>query len=128
MNSACVLDASALLCLIRDEPGAQAVADLLPSSTISAVNLSEAIAKLADVGIDRETIGAVLAPLQLRVMPFDEPSAMSAGLLRAKTKAFGLSFGDRACLALAAGLGVEAVTTDRAWSNLDIGVAVRLAR
>jgi PIN domain nuclease of toxin-antitoxin system len=128
VTSAFVLDASALLCLIRDEPGAQSVADLLPNSTISAVNLSETVAKLADVGMDDETIGTVLAPLQLRVVAFDETSALAAGLLRAGTKVLGLSFGDRACLALAMQFGAEAVTTDRAWSRLDIAVTVKLAR
>lgn len=128
MISPYVLDASALLCLIRDEPGAQAVGDLLPNSAISAVNLSEAVAKLSDVGMDEPTIGAVLAPLQLRIVAFDETAALSAGLLRSRTKVLGLSFGDRACLALATQLGAEAVTTDRAWSRLDIGLSIKSVR
>ena len=124
MNRPFVLDASALLCLIRDEPGAPEVAELLPESTISAVNLSEAVAKLSDIGMDEPTIGAILAPLQLRVLPFGERTALAAGLLRARTRSSGLSFGDRACLALAAELGAGAVTTDRAWSKVDVGVSI----
>ncbi|MEO8927494.1 MAG: type II toxin-antitoxin system VapC family toxin [Caulobacteraceae bacterium] len=128
MNSPFVLDASALLCLIRDEPGAAVVAALLPDSTMSAVNLSETVAKLADVGMDAKAIGAVLAPLQLRVVAFGETAALTAGLLRVETRAAGLSFGDRACLALAQELGAQAVTTDRAWSRLESEVAIRLVR
>ncbi len=128
MNRPFVLDASALLCLIRDEPGAPAVAALLPDSTISAVNLSEAVAKLSEIGMDEATIGAILAPLQLRVIGFDERAALAAGLLRTRTRSSGLSFGDRACLALAAEFGAEAVTTDRAWSKIDVGVSIRPVR
>ena len=124
MNRPFVLDASALLCLIRDESGAPEVAALLPDSSISAVNLSEAIAKLSEIGMDEATIGAILAPLQLRVIAFDEQTALAAGLLRSRTRSAGLSFGDRACLALAAELGAGAVTTDRAWSRIDVGVSI----
>jgi len=40
----------------------------------------------------------------------------------------GLSLGDRACLALADAMGCPAVTADRAWSSIDIGVSVVLIR
>jgi PIN domain nuclease of toxin-antitoxin system len=36
--------------------------------------------------------------------------------------------GDRACLALASARGATALTTDRAWAALGIGIAIELAR
>lgn len=124
-----VLDASALLALLHGEPGAEVVAACLPGSVISAVNLSEVIAKLSERGMPAEAIRLALDGLPIDVRPFDINAAYAAGELRPGTRAAGLSFGDRACLALAARLGVPAVTADRAWSTLaGLPVQVRIVR
>jgi ribonuclease VapC len=118
-----VLDASALLALLQGEPGADLVADLLARSVISAVNLSEVMAKLTDHGMPAEAARAMLDRLPMAVHPFDREAAYAAGQLRRNTRGAGLSLGDRACLALAQQFGVAAVTADRAWASLDGGIA-----
>ena len=118
MSERYLLDASALLCLIRNESGAAMVKAALPDSSISAVNLSEVVAKMSDLGMDAGLIGAVLDPLRLPTIPFDDAQARAAGLMRPATKSLGLSLGDRACLALAEQLDATAMTTDRAWGAL----------
>jgi ribonuclease VapC len=45
-----------------------------------------------------------------------------------QTKAFGLSFGDRACLALAIDQKAIALTSGRVWANVQIGVDIQLIR
>lgn len=122
--SEAVLDASALLALVRDEPGADDVTTLLDSAVVSAVNLSEVVAKLADSGMPEAAIYATLEEVELSVVSFDRSHAYAAGYLRPMTRQAGLSFGDRACLALARQLGVPAITTDRRWLELDLDVAV----
>jgi ribonuclease VapC len=124
----CVLDASALLATLRDEPGGEAVEAWLQGASISAVNLSEVIAKFAEWDTPPEVISATLAELNLDVRPFDRSQAERAGHLRSATRRFGLSLGDRACLALAQELGFPAITTDKAWANLDIGIEIELIR
>ena len=124
MSDAFVLDASALLCLLHDEKGAGRVAQALSRSVVSAVNLSEAIAKLADAGLSAQRISAALEALQLAVVAFDEEQSTLAGLLRPKTKRAGLSFGDRACLALGQLRKAMVLTCDKRWSSLDLGIAV----
>jgi PIN domain nuclease of toxin-antitoxin system len=123
-----VLDASALLTVFNAEPGAERVIELLPTAIISAVNLAEVVAKLQERGMPDDRIRANIEALELSVVPFDETLAMEAGLLRAATRTAGLSLGDRACLALAAARGATALTTDRAWDALGIGIAIELAR
>ncbi len=124
-----VLDASAVLALLGNEPGAEAVLEALPRATISAVNLCEVVAKLADRGMPAEAIAAALEGLDLDPRPFDVTDAYAAGALRPATRAAGLGFGDRACLALAARLGGTALTADRAWTVLDLpGISVRALR
>ena len=123
-----VLDASALLVLLNDEPGADKVADLLPEALISSVNLSEVVAKLAEEGMPEASIRQALDGLALETVPFDREQAYSAGLLRPTTRSLGLSLGDRACLGLARQIGLPAVTTDGVWHEVDIGVMVELIR
>jgi PIN domain nuclease of toxin-antitoxin system len=122
-----VLDASALLALLQDEPGSERVLATLPGALISAVNLSEVVAKLAEVGMPAATIQRSLR-LSIEVVPFDDELAVRTGLLRPVTRSAGLSLGDRACLALAASRSLPALTTDRAWNSVATGVDVVVIR
>ena len=123
-----VLDASALLALVNQEPGQDVVAELLPSSLVSAVNASELVAKLTDQGMPEGEVQEVLAALDLTVIPFDEGQGLIAGYLRPVTKHFGLSLGDRACLALGLQTQCPVVTADKAWAKLDLDVEIRVIR
>ncbi|MSQ07148.1 MAG: PIN domain-containing protein [Dehalococcoidia bacterium] len=123
-----VLDASALLALLNDEPGAAVVAIEIPGSAISALNLSEVVAKLSDAGMPEAAIRQALQGLPLDVIPFDQEQAYEAGLLRTATRSAGLSLGDRGCLSLARRLGLPALTADRTWQALAIGAVVRVIR
>ena len=117
-----------MLALLNAEPGHETVTQALPGAVISAVNLAEVIGKLADATVPAAAIDRALAALDLEVVDFDVDQAREAGLMRPDTRASGLSLGDRACLALALARGAPALTTDRAWAALSIGVEVRLAR
>jgi len=123
-----VVDASALLALLNAEPGADIVAEALPRGVISAVNLSEVVAKLCEAGMPENAIRQALQPLGLEIVPFDEEQAYQAGLLRAATQTVGVSLGDRACLSLAKILGVVALTADRTWAGLSVGVTTKVIR
>lgn len=123
-----VLDASALLVLLNHEPEAALVEEALPRAVISAINLSEVVAKLSDSGVSEGAIREAIQGLQLEVVPFDTEQAYEAGLLRPITKGLGLSLGDRGCLSLARRLGLPVLTTDRVWGQLSVGAEVRVIR
>jgi ribonuclease VapC len=123
-----VLDASALMAVLREEPGAAAVEAVLDRAAVSAVNLSEVQAKLVERGTPAATAWSWLVDLALDVVDFDASQARVAGDLRPLTRVQGLSFGDRACLALAHVRGLPAMTADRAWSGLEVGVEIRAIR
>jgi len=127
--SAYVLDSSALLALLLDEPGAMHVVAVLASgATISAVNLSEVVAKLAERGMPEQAIREALDPLDLDVAPADTSLAYAAGVLRPPTRHLGLSLGDHFCLALGARLSLPIVTAERAWSAVAVDVTVQMIR
>jgi ribonuclease VapC len=125
-----VLDASALLAWMADEPGARRVGEVFGagSSVMSAVNWAEVLAKLADRGVTDEDQRKVRGSLDLRIREFDEAAAHTCAALRRSTSRHGLSIGDRACLALARATGLPVLTADRAWQKLDIGVDVEVIR
>lgn len=125
--SGAVLDSSAVLALILEEPGAERVVTYLPGAKLSAVNLGEVVAKLRDLGMPEQTIEAILDGLQVDIRPHDRADALSAGFLRPATRAAGLSLGDRACLALAASLGLPAITADRSWQSIAAAIGVQVA-
>jgi len=123
-----VLDASALLALLNREPGHEEIAEVIRDAAISAVNLSEVAAKLADRGMPGEAIREALEGLALEIHDFSQELAFQAGLLHPLTRSKGLSLGDRACLALGQRLNLPVLTTDRVWEELDLEVEVRLVR
>jgi PIN domain nuclease of toxin-antitoxin system len=123
-----VLDASALLAWIFDENGKDVVAASLTESVISAVNLGEVVAKLAETGYDDDDIRMTLDRAIVEVVPFSAHTAEASGFLRPITRSSGLSLGDRACLALAVELGVPALTADRRWTHVRTKAKVELIR
>lgn len=122
------MDASALLALLNHEPGYEEVARIIPHAAISAVNLSEVVAKLADSGMPEEKIREALEGLALEIHGFGRELAYETGLLRPSTRSRGLSMGDRACIALGSRLGLPVLTADRAWEGLDVEAEIRLVR
>ena len=123
-----VLDASALLALLNDEPGAEVVEQTIPGAVMGTVNLSEVVAKLAESGMPENAIRQALGDIELEILPFDAALAHHSGILRVQTRGLGLSLGDRACVALGHRLGIPVLTTDKEWKHLEVGVEVRLIR
>jgi ribonuclease VapC len=125
---AAVLDASAVLALYLDEPGAETVEGIVAGSLLSSVNYTEVMSCAIDRGHSFDRIVMSLARMAFTVVAHDLPLARRAGELRLLTRRFGLSVGDRACLALAERERFPAYTTDRIWANLNLGIDVRLVR
>ena len=128
MRAGCVIDASALLSMLQGEPGSERMRELLPGGAMSAVNWSEVLQKLRARGRDPGQLPDLLTDAGMRLVPFTADDAALAAELWSRTKAWGLSIGDRASLALALRLGLPAVTTDRSWLELELGVDVECLR
>lgn len=123
-----VLDASALLAVLFDEPGAEVVADATAEgASVSAVNWAETATVPVRQRRDSEPAMARVHR-QVDVVPLSSPQALGIAALYARTWGSRLSLGDRACLALARDRGLPAVTADRAWAELDLDVAVWVVR
>jgi ribonuclease VapC len=124
----CVLDASALLAMLQTEPGGDEVQALLETAAICSVNWSEVAQKALDWQAEIEGLRQELEALGLEILPLTAPLAETTARLRPSTRQAGLSLGDRACLALAAVLGLPAVTADRVWPDLGLPIEIRVVR
>jgi len=124
-----VLDASAILAVLNQEPGSEKLTpEMLSRAAVCTVNLAEVHSKLVSRGGDpdeawEDTLSAVHEPVA-----FSAEHARIAGGLVAQTRPYGLSLGDRACLALGTALGAPVYTTDQSWKNLKIGVRIHVIR
>lgn len=127
-NNEVVLDTSAILAVINEEPGAENVFPTLDHAIINAVTLAEVITKLADWGMSEEGARDMLDEFGMGVVPFDEEQAYLAGMMRPDTRMFGLSLGDRACLALGIVMGLPVITADRNWARVSLDLDLRLIR
>ena len=123
-----VLDASVILAVLNGEPGAEEGIALIVGGIVSAVNLSEVVAKLQRKGTPDDVIARVIDALECEIIPFDREQALAAGLMWREVKLKGLSLGDRACLALARARALPCYTAERIWPGLVEDIEVRLIR
>jgi ribonuclease VapC len=126
-----VLDTSAVLAILFREPGQDVVRSALhEGALLSTVNFAEAITRLVRDGMAADRAAAAITALPIGLRDLDAQLATDAGALFAQTRPFGLSLGDRACLALARQESVPALTGDRVWVQVAplLKVEVRLIR
>jgi PIN domain nuclease of toxin-antitoxin system len=124
-----VLDASAILAILQREPGAEKLTiEILKNAIASTVNLAEVQSKLVKKGIPPENAWADILSIVPEAEPFTSRQANIAGSLIAKTEKYGLSLGDRSCLALAIALKAPVYTTEQIWKGLKVGVAIHVIR
>lgn len=111
-----VFDSSALLALLRGEPGAVTVQEYLGEpSCCSAANWAEVAQKVSQLGGSWAASRAALLGFNLSV----EPVVMADAEIAARlwTRGSGLSLADRLCLALGSRLDAAVITCDAAWSG-----------
>ena len=123
-----VLDASAVLAVIWNEPGSDMVLDCIEGAVISAVNYAEVLTKMADRSVEGNRAKTLLASLAIDTIGFDKAQAEIVSQLRSQTRHLGLSLGDRACIALAMTKDWPVLTADKVWAELSISVEVKLVR
>src|SRR5882724_8401166 len=124
-----VLDASALLAVLRHERGSEKLTPaLLKGAMVSTVNLCEVQSKLVTAGMPGDAAWDSALSLVREVVPFTSEQARITGDLITRTRPFGLSLGDRACLALGLLQKATIYTADASWSKLKLGVSIHSIR
>jgi PIN domain nuclease of toxin-antitoxin system len=129
MSSEVVFDASAILVLLQRERGAEKLTgEILKHAVASTVNLAEVQSKLVKLGDSPDAAWEDALSTVVAAEPFTSQQAKIAGTLIATTQSYGLSLGDRSCLALAIELKAPVYTTERIWKNLKVGIPIHVIR
>lgn len=123
-----VFDASALLALLNKEPGYTIAEKYLSQAMMSTINLAEVLTILIGIGIPQFEAVTMTTELIADIVPFDAEQALETAYLRQKTKPFGLSLGDRACLALAQRQQLTVITADKIWKEINLPIEVIVIR
>jgi len=123
-----VLDASALLAFLHNEPGGEQVSSVLDGAWVSAVNWSEVLQKSLQRKVDIDGMQQEFTEVGVVFEAFTARQAEIAARLWANSRIHGLSLADRACLALALDKRQPVLTADRTWGKLDLDVEIRLLR
>jgi ribonuclease VapC len=74
--------------------------------------------------MERSEITMIIEGLIEAIIPFDASDAYANAELVAMTKTYGLSLGDRACIALGFKTGYPVYTSDKDWSRVDFGCKI----
>lgn len=124
-----VMDSSAFLAWLWDEKGSEVVHAYSDNYIVGSVNAAEIFTKMIERSpVDEAEAKITLLAMSMNIIPFDAQQSVNCAKLRTSTRKFGLSLGDRACLALAIREKATVLTADSAWSNLDLGIEIRVIR
>lgn len=121
-------DASAILAYLNYEPGGKIVEKHLHELQVTAVNVAEIITVLSLRGVTKEWIDSEVLQVFSNVIPLNVELAALTGTLAVLTRDYGLSLGDRACLAAGIVHNAHVLTTDSVWKKLKIDVEIEVIR
>lgn len=128
MTQGIILDASALLAFLHEEPGGERVSSILERAHVSAVNWAEVLQKSLQRGVDIDGMQQEFTGVGVTFEPFTPGQAEIAAKLFTHTRNHGLSLADRACLALAVDKALPVMTADRAWAGLGLDLEIEVIR
>jgi ribonuclease VapC len=123
-----VLDASAVIAVLNVEPGADVVLGAMAGALISAVNYSEVLKKAIERCQTTGPIGELLDSYHVEIIPFDKEHAAASAELYPEGKPHGMSFADRACLALGVQRKLMVLTAESKMRLLTLPIKVKLIR
>jgi len=128
MSSPAVFDSSAILAVLLSEPGCDRVLSRLEGGYLSTVNLIEVHARMIALGADPTLAWNRVLNFGCKICPLTENQARTAAELLTVTRPYGLSLGDRVCLALAIEHGAKVCTADRAWKSIPLPIEIEVIR
>jgi len=126
--SSVVLDASAILAVVHRENGYRKVVSHLEGGLVSAVNYAEVLKKAVENGMDLLAARLFLQSLAVVVVPFDQIQAAETARLWPLTRSHGLSFADRACLALGILQEAAVITGDSGMREIELPLKIIMFR
>lgn len=127
----CVMDASVLLAVFNQEPCDPKIPELFDNAVITTFNLAEAVSSvLIKKGGDVNKVWSFIGNFVQNHYSLDDDLSYVALAITSISKQYGLSLGDRYCLALAKVLQIPVYTADKIWKELEepLNIKIHLIR
>ena len=129
MNNKIIFDASAVIALLAKEKGFEVIKRHLKNAIISSVNISEVYKYCIEVQkLTKDEALLLITLSDIKIVDFNEEQALITAEIVIKTKKYGISLADRACIALAILKNTSIITCDKIWQKFDIGIEFIIAR
>jgi ribonuclease VapC len=119
------IDSSAFVASVLGERGWELAKADIDVGIMSLINVAETVSVLMRKGL---SYADAVDAIETSEMKFHVPTLNDAYEAARLVQTPGLSLGDSFCLALAKSLNTAAVTADRMWAELNLGVTVELIR
>jgi PIN domain nuclease of toxin-antitoxin system len=124
-----IFDSSALIALFAKETGYDFIKKHMKDAIISSVNIAEVYKYcIESQNLTKNEAKSLIKLADIKIIDFCDEQALITAEIISKTKKYGLSLGDRACLALAILRNHPVITCDRIWQKVDINVKFIMAR
>lgn len=124
-----LFDSSALIAFILKEQSWQQIRDYLADACMTSVNFMEVMTVLPfRYEMPEARVHGLLAQSDMEIIPVDKALAMQAAKLTPLAQRYGLSLGDKICIACAMQQHLSVITTDERWTRCEIGVEVKYIR
>jgi PIN domain nuclease of toxin-antitoxin system len=118
-----VFDSSAIITLFAKEKGYEFIKKYIKDGIISSVNIAEVYKYCINIQhLTEEDTRKLITMLDIRIIDFTNDQALVTAMLVEPTKKYGLSLGDRACIALAIEGQYSVITCDTIWQKVDVGI------
>lgn len=124
-----VFDSSALIMLFAKEPGYESIRFNLKHAIISSVNVAEVYKYCIEVqNLTEDDCRNLITLSGIKIIDFCEEQALITAKITKKTRQYGLSLGDRSCIALAMLKNFPVLTCDQIWQKVTLDVEFIMAR
>ena len=129
MASKIVFDSSALIMLFAKEKGYEIIKQHMKKAIISSVNIAEVYKYCIEVqNLSEEDCRNLIKLSGIKIIDFCEEQALITAKIIKRTKQYGLSLGDRACISLAILKNHPVLTCDKIWQKVDLDIEFIMAR
>lgn len=129
MASNIVFDSSVLIMLFAKEPGYESVRGYMRNAVISTINIAEVYKYCIEVqNLSEEDCRNLTKLTGIKIIDFCEQQALISAKIIKNTKQYGLSLGDRGCIALATLKDCSILTCDKIWQKVDLNIEFIMAR
>lgn len=129
MSSKIVFDSSVLIALFAKEKGFEIIKQHLKNAIISSVNIAEVYKYCIDIQkLTEDECKDIVNISGVKIIEFDQEQALITARIYPKTKEYGLSLGDRACISLAIEKECSVLTCDKIWEKVNLDIEFIMAR